>query len=271
MKNMKIRNLLLLAVASLLLAACADVKSVPYMTNIDEIPTAALSAVTAQAGDFTIKPGDLLQINVAASNLDAVAPFNRVHYVPTAGLSYSLGDHSSVFYQVDDNGNIDFPVLGKLHIGGMTKKAVEDYVASLIYPRYLNERPDIDCRIQNFRVFCLGEFKSSGVVQASNGRLNLIEAIAMCHDLTLQGRRDNIMLIRTDPSGQRYVKRINLNDASFITIPEFDLQQNDILYVQPNESKARTSWSSPPQLSFGLSLLSTAMSVITFVTVLGKK
>ena len=255
----------------MLLAACADVKSVPYMTNIDEIPTAALSAVTAQAGDFTIKPGDLLQINVAASNLDAVAPFNRVHYVPTAGLSYSLGDHSSVFYQVDDNGNIDFPVLGKLHIGGMTKKAVEDYVASLIYPRYLNERPDIDCRIQNFRVFCLGEFKSSGVVQASNGRLNLIEAITMCGDLTLQGMRDNILLIRTDANGQRTLKRINLNDASFIAMPEFNLQQNDIIYVQPNKYKARTVWSMPPAYSAGVSIFSTVVSVVTFVTVLAKK
>ena len=261
MKNMKIRNLLLLAVASLLLAACADVKSVPYMTNIDEIPTAALSAVTAQAGDFTIKPGDLLQINVAASNLDAVTPFNKVHYVPTAGMSYSLGDHSSVFYQVDDNGNIDFPVLGKLHIGGMTKKAVEDYVASLIYPRYLNERPDIDCRIQNFRVFCLGEFKSSGVVQASNGRLNLIEAITMCGDLTLQGMRDNILLIRTDANGQRTLKHINLNDASFIAMPEFNLQQNDIIYVQPNKYKARTVWSMPPAYSAGVSIFSTVVSV----------
>lgn len=261
----------MLALASLLLAACADVKSVPYMTNIDDIPAAALSAVTTQAGDFAIKPGDLLQINVASTNLDVVAPFNKVHYVPTAGSSLNYGDHSSVFYLVDDNGNIDFPVLGKLHISGMTKNSVEDYVASLIYPRYLNERPDVECRIQNFRVFCLGEFKSPGVVQATNGRLNLIEAITMCGDLTLQGMRDNILLVRTDANGQRTVKRININDAAFMTTPEFNLQQNDILYVQPNKYKARTVWSMPPVYSAGVSIFSTIVSVVTFITVLAKK
>ena len=271
---MKIGNLLLITAASLLLVACNTAKEVPYMTNIDQIAPAALTAATTQAGDFTIKPGDMLLINVSGSNSDAVRPFNKIQYLPTTEtgtLNRNFGDYSTIYYVVDDNGNIDFPVLGKLHIKGMTKNSLQEYIATLIYPRYLTEKPLVECRIQNFRVFCIGDFNAPGVIHAENGRLNLVEAIAMCHDLTLQGRRDNIMLIRTDPSGQRYVKRINLNDASFITMPEFDLQQNDILYVQPNESKARTSWSSPPQLSFGLGLLSTAMSIITFVTVLGKK
>ena len=94
------------------------------MTNIDQIPSAALAAATTQAGDFTIKPGDLLQINVSASNSDAVKPFNKVQYIPTLGTmnTFTMGDNSSVFYLVDDNGNIEFPVLGRLHISGMTKK-----------------------------------------------------------------------------------------------------------------------------------------------------
>lgn len=243
------------------------------MTNIDQIPSAALAAATTQAGDFTIKPGDLLQINVSASNSDAVKPFNKVQYIP--GLSqtgaFNVGDQSTVFYLVDDNGNIEFPVLGRLHISGMTKRSVESYIESLIYPRYLTERPGVECRIQNFRVFCIGEFGHPGVIDANNGRLNLIEAIAMSGDLTLQGRRDNIMLIRTDPNGQRYVKRINLGDANFMTMPEFELQQNDILYVQPNESKARQAWTAPPMISFGGTILSIAMSLVTFITVLANK
>ena len=243
------------------------------MTNIDQIPSAALAAATTQAGDFTIKPGDLLQINVSASNSDAVKPFNKVQYIPTLGTmnTFTMGDNSSVFYLVDDNGNIEFPVLGRLHISGMTKRSVESYIESLIYSRYLTERPGVECRIQNFRVFCIGEFAHPGVIEATNGRLNLIEAIAMSGDLTLQGRRDNIMLIRTDPNGQRYVKRINLGDANFMTMPEFELQQNDILYVQPNESKARQAWAAPPMVSFGGTILSIAMSLVTFITVLANK
>ena len=270
---MKIRHLLLIAITALLFVSCKESQQVPYMTNIDQIPSAALAAATTQAGDFTIKPGDMLAINVAASNNDAVKPFNKVQYISRIGETgaFNMGDQSTVFYLVDDNGNIDFPVLGRLHISGMTKGAVQEYIASLIYPRYLTEKPDVECRIQNFRVFCIGEFGHAGVIEATNGRLNLIEAIAMSGDLTLQGRRDNVMLIRTDASGQRYVKRINLGDANFMTMPEFELQQNDILYVQPNESKARQAWAAPPMVSFGGTILSIAMSLVTFITVLANK
>lgn len=265
---MKMRHLLLLAVTVVLFSACDSGKNVPYMINMDEIPASNLSEATVNASDFTIKPGDMLQINVTASNADAVAPFNKIKYVPTLGTSaYTMGDRGSIFYVVEDNGTIDFPVLGKLHIGGMTKVALENYIASLIYPKYLNEAPDVECRIQNFRVFCIGEFGHAGIVSAENGRLTLIEAIAQSGDLTLQGRRDNIMLIRTDPNGQRTVKRININDANFIAQPEFFLQQNDILYVEPNKYKKRSVWSVPPAYSFSVGVLGTLMSVITFITV----
>ena len=243
------------------------------MTNIDQLPSSALTEATVKAGDFTIKPGDMLLINVAGSNEDAIKPFNKVQYVSAIGnTSYTYyGDRTTIYYLVDDQGYIDFPVLGKLHIEGMTKHEVEDYITSLIYPRYLTERPGVECRIQNFRVFCLGDFNRTGVIQAENGRLNLIEAIAMCGDLAQTGQRDNLLLIRTDVKGQRTVKRINLNDATFLSSPDYQLQQNDILYVEPNKYKKRSIWSVAPTFSFGLSMMGTAMSLITFVTVLAKK
>ena len=273
---MKIRYLLLLAAIVLMFGACTTEKTIPYLTNIDSIPTAALTAVTTQAGDFTIKPGDMLQIGVSASNADAVKPFNKIQYAMStlggSSGSYSMvGDRSTVFYLVDDSGNIDFPILGKLHIAGMTRNAVENYIASLIYPRYLNELPSVECLIQNFRVYCLGEFNGSGVVNAENGRLNLIEAIAMAGDLSLQGRRDNILLIRTDPNGQRTIKRFNIQDAGIMGMPEFELQQNDILYVEPTKYKSRSAWSMPPVYSTAVGMLGTAMSLITFITVMAKR
>lgn len=260
-------------VIALSLFACKGPKEVPYMQNIDQLPPELISA-QAQACDFSMRIGDMLHISVSGSNADAVKPFNKVRYISDisgGSLNYNIGDASTMFYLVDKDGNIDFPVLGKLHILGMTKSQVEQYITSLIYPRYLTEVPNVEVRIQNFCVYCIGDFNAPGVIQASNGRLNLLEAIAMCHDLTLQGRRDNILLIRTHPNGTRTTTRFNLNDANFIAKPEFELQQNDILYVQPNESKARLSWSSPPQLAFGIGLMSTAMSIITFITVLAKK
>lgn len=268
---MKLHHLLSLAAAVLLLASCNPKEDITYMTNIDQIPSAALSAATTQAGDFTIKPGDLLQINVAASNSDAVKPFNKIQYVPTLGSGQTYGiDYSVVYYLVDDAGVIDFPVLGKLRVVGMTKTALQEYIANLIYPRYLTEVPTVECRIQNFRVFCVGEFNRPGVISASNGRLNLIEAIAQSGDLTLQGLRDNVMLIRTNANGERYVKRINLNDANFMTMPEFELQQNDILYVEPTKYKKRSIWSLPPTYNAAVSIFGANVTVVNFVLLLAK-
>ena len=90
---MKIRNLLMLAVAAMMFVACTTEKEIPYFTNIDNIPSAALASVTTQAGDFTIKPGDMLQIDVSASNSDAVKPFNKIQYVPM--LSSNGGSYMS--------------------------------------------------------------------------------------------------------------------------------------------------------------------------------
>ena len=269
---MNIRNLFLLEIISLVLAACSPSEDIAYMTNIDQLPSTELASAAAKAGDFTIKPGDMLHINVSSSNEDAVKPFNKVQYISTLGnASYNIGDRSTIFYLVDDNGNIDFPVIGTLHIVGMTKLELEDYIANLIYPRYLTEKPGVECRIQNFRVYCIGDFGKSGVIHAENGRLNLIEAIAQSGDLASTGLRDNLLLIRTDAKGQRTIKRFNLNDATFLSQPEFQLQQNDILYVEPNKYKKRSIWSAGPLFSFGLSMMGTAMSLITFITVLAKK
>lgn len=269
---MKIRNLLMLAVAALMLAACNPTEDITLMSNVDQVPSAALAAAKTQAGDFTIRSGDMLLINVAGSNEDAIKPFNKIQYVSAIGsTTYTYGDRTTIYYLVDDQGNIDFPVLGKLHVVGMTKHEIEDYITSLIYPRYLTERPGVECRIQNFRVYCLGDFTKTGVIQAENGRLNLIEAIAMSGDLAPSGQRDNVLLIRTNENGQRTVSRFNLNDATFLASPDFQLQQNDILYVEPNKYKKRSIWSVSPMFSFGVGMMGTAMSLITFITVLAKK
>ena len=166
-----------------------------------------------------------------------------------------------------------FPIYdeGGKGMGVLHASQVEEYIASLIYPRYLNELPSVECRLQNFRVYCLGEFGGSGVIEAENGRLNLLEAIAQAGDLTLQARRDNILLIRTDANGQRTIKRFNIQDANIMTMPEFELQQNDILYAQPTVYRARSAWSMPPIYTTAIGMLGTAMSLITFITVMAKK
>lgn len=269
---MRIRQLILLALASVALYSCNTTKDIPYLIDADQLSPEALRAAS-RAADPVIMPGDMLMITVMGHNTEAVQPFNKNDVIVSGvtGQNNTSNNENSIYnYLVDNNGNIEFPVLGTLHIGGMTTPAVQELIASRIYPRYVTEKPAVEVRFQNFRVYFIGEI-GSGVVRSPNGRLNILEAIAQSGDLGIQGRRDNIMLIRTNSDGSRMVKRINLNDKNLLLSPDFYLQQNDIIYVQPNASKARSSWQLPPAVNVGLLALSTVITITNFAITLSKK
>ena len=269
---MKSKLFLLILVAAALMTSCNTQKDIPYMIGANELPPEVLQSA-AKANDPVVMPGDMLQINVISRNAEAVKPFNKIDYVSKLGNNTNIGnngENSMYYYLVDANGNIEYPYLGTLHIGGMSKSAVENHIASLIYPRYLTERPGVEVRFQNFRVYILGEVKSPGEIKATNGRLNLLEAIAMAGDLTIQGRRDNVMIVRTNSDGSRSIQTVNMNDKNMIISPSFNLQQNDIIYVEPNSSKARSSWNVPPALSLGMSSVGTLISIATLIITLTK-
>lgn len=268
---MKLRHLFAVAVAALMLASCGSTKEIPYMIDADQLPAEVL-ATAARASDPVVMPGDMLQITVTGTNIEAVRPFNKIDVVSNISSSNSSNSGTANLYSylVDANGNIDFPMLGTLNVGGKTQNAIRDEIAGLIYPRYVTERPTVEVRFQNFRVYALGEVKSPGVIEAPNGRMNFLEAIAQAGDLTIQGRRDNIMLVRTNADGSRNVQRLNMNDKNILVSPYFNLQQNDIIYVEPNSSKARSSWQVPPGLSLGMSSVGTLISLATFIITLTK-
>ena len=269
---------LLIAVVAVLLTACNTSKDIPYMIGIDQIPAEVLNA-TKTITDPTIMPGDQLQITVTSGNPaapEAVKPFNRGGYLSVeSGTSITTGNSdansSMYYYHVDSKGDIEFPMLGKLHVAGMTKSAISDMITAQIFPRYLNDRPGVEVRLHNFKVYLLGEVSKPGVVTVTNERLNLLEAISMAGDLTIQGKRDNILVIRTNADGTRTTQRLSLNDKNVIASPYFNLQQNDVIYVEPNATKARSSWSIPPALTLTISSLGTIMAIVTFVVTLTKK
>lgn len=241
------------------------------MIGANELPQEVLQSA-AKASDPIVMPGDMLQINVISRNAEAVKPFNKSDYISKVGgnTNTSNYENSMYYYLVDANGNIEYPYLGTLHIGGMSKSAVENYIASQIYPRYLTERPGVEVRFQNFRIYILGEVNRPGEIKATNGRLNLLEAIAQAGDLTIHGRRDNVMIVRTNSDGSRSIQTVNMNDKNMILSPSFNLQQNDIIYVEPNSSRARQSWNVPPALSLGMSSVGTLISIATFIITLTK-
>ena len=269
---MKYCKLLLAIMLVIILTGCASTKKVPYMVGAESIPQETLQQV-AKSNEPIIMPGDLLEIFVSASNPDVVKPFNRMGIMMelTGNLSnYDSSGNSPSYYLVDSEGNIEFPILGTIKIGGMTKADAQKVILSEISPKYIKESPVIDIRFKNFKVSILGEVSKPGVYTASNERFTILEALAMAGDLTIMGRRDNVMLIRTNANGVREIHRINLNDKDLVLSPYFNLQQNDQIYVSPNESKARSSWTIPPALTLGLSTMGTLISLATLVVTITK-
>lgn len=268
---MKIKSLILMALVTMMVGSCSAPKNIAYMQNADQLPAEVLQAAAKQSNPV-IMPGDLLQINVSSSNPEVVKPFNKIEYIATTSGASNInnGSNSIFFYLVDNEGYIDYPMLGRLKIGGMTQSAAQSHIASLIYPKYITEKPGVEIRFQNFHVFTMGEVAHPGMIEASNGRINILEAIAQSGDLTIQGRRDNVMLIRTNADGSRQVNLVNLNDKNLLVSPNFNLQQNDIIYVEPNASKQRSSFSIPPQWTFGVGILGTVISIATLVITLTK-
>lgn len=270
---MKSKISLIFATLLLVLGSCASSKKVPYMIDAETISQEALDKIVS-SNEPIVMAGDLLEITVMSYNVDAVRPFNRSSFVQELNRTYSSStsndNNRSLYYLVDDNGEIEFPVLGKLKIGGMNKSQIQEMICNQIYPKYMTEKPGVDVRFKNFKVSVIGEVKSPGVYTSSNEHLNILEAIALAGDLNITGMRENVMLIRTTADGKRIVQRLDLNDKELILSPYYNLQQNDVIYVQPNASKARSSWTIPPALTLTLSSIGTLISIATLIVTITK-
>lgn len=236
---MKIKSILLMAVCALVMASCTSYKNVPYLQNAEEIMAAQAELPLY---DAKIMPKDLLTVTVNTSDPEAAAPFNMT--VQTAqNLAVSRTSYSQPVlqqYLVNNEGCIDFPVLGTLKVGGLTKNEAEDMIREKLRP-YLKEVPIVTVRMSNYKISVLGEVARPGTFTVSNEKVNVLEALAMAGDLTIWGMRDNVKLVREDATGKREIIELDLTNAEIITSPYYYLQQNDILYISPNKTKAKNS------------------------------
>lgn len=261
-------NLSIIVVA-LVMASCSAPKNVPYIVGAETIPAEVLSHVAVN--EPLVMPGDLLNIEVSATNMSTVAPFNKGKYVDIEGevvesrRSTSNAEGSTEYYLVNKNGDIDFPIVGRLHVGGMNKAAIETLIQGELYPKYLKEVPTVDIRFMNFKVTVLGAVKTPGIYEATNDRLNLFEALALAGDLDIKGRRDNVKLIRTKSDGTREIAVLNLNDKNILLSPYFNLQQNDMIYVEPNKSMAQNAWQINPAVGATLTVVGGLSSIASLV------
>ena len=234
---MKKYSYLVLLVA--LVTSCSAPKNVAYLWNSDDVDLSQSQFLY----DAKIMPKDILTITVNTVNPDAAAPFNLT--VPTAYSSQTRGTYSQAVlqtYLVDNQGVIDYPVLGRIKVGGLTKSECEAMIHDKIKP-YLNanENPVVTVQMSSYSISVLGEVNHPGSFQVSREKINILEALAQAGDLTIYGVRENVKLIREDATGKKQIYRVNLNDANLLTSPYYYLQQNDIVYVEPNKVKAKNS------------------------------
>ncbi len=223
----------------LAMASCTSYKTVPYMMN-SEVVNLDSSAVLYEA---RIMPKDELTITVSCpEDAEAVVPFNLA--VPSVYTENSKSLYSQPMLQsflVTNEGTINYPILGTLKVSGLSVVELQDKIADAIEGTYLKTRPVVTVRLSNYKISVLGEVNSPGTYTVPSEKVSIYGALSLARDLTIYGRRDNVKLIREDITGKKSIHELDLNDANIINSPYFYLQQNDVLYVTPNKTKAKNS------------------------------
>jgi polysaccharide export outer membrane protein len=230
--------------------------------------SSAYFQVNGEAGlpkhTLILKPDDILSIHVSSKDPELAAPFNPyLNLVSPQAPNYANGVASVGGYLVDASGNINFPVIGLVHLGGMSRENATKMLQDSL-KRYLQE-PTVNIRIQNFRITVLGDVRSPGSFIIPNEKLTFTEALGLAGDLNITAKRDNILLIRSD-NGKKKTYRINLtNDEIFTMADCYFLQQNDVIYVEPNRAQRNAS-AINSRLGVVVSILTLLITTLTLIT-----
>ena len=257
----KILSSVVLLTFVLLLGSCGGSKEIVYFQNVDGVNLEESKGLY----EAKIMPKDQLSITVVTTDPAAAAPFNLT-VGNSVGTKGQLAQGANLQnYLVDNNGDIEFPVIGKIHVGGLNKNQCQDLIKSKI-SGYLaaSENP-----IASYQVTVLGEVSKPPVRPVTSEKMSILEALAQAGDLTIYGRRDNVMLLRENPDGRKEAHRIDLRDANLINSPYYYLQQNDVIYVEPNKAKASNSKTSAAT-GIWLSVVSSVLSLTSLIVNLVK-
>lgn len=216
----------------ILFSACNSTKEVVYLQDVVPLKQQDIE----RKYEVFIHEDDLLSIMVNSKDPELALPFN----MPL--ITYQIGSESSgqqrvLGYLVDTNGDIDFPILGKLHVAGLSRLELRDLIKEkLISGDYIKD-PVVTVQFLNYKVSVMGEVARPGSFTITGDRITLLEALSMAGDLTIYGRRDRVAVIREE-NGKRTILFHDLRSSDIFTSPCYYLQQNDIVYVEPNKAKA---------------------------------
>ena len=257
-------SIFFLLIISIFFTSCSEKKNIPYYQNIDKLT----SQNETSNFESKIQPDDLLMIIVSAPDPEAAAPFNLESIsVPTAIGQTVPSQRQQQLYLVDAKGMVQFPVLGEIKMSGQSKSEIIDFLKKKL-KLYIKDAI-INMRIVNFKVTVQGEVTRPGSFNIASERVTLPEALSLAGDLTIFGKRNNIVLVR-EVDNKKSFNRIDITKADFINSPYYYLSQNDLIYVEPNSARSKVATGFTQNGPIWIAIASLVSSIVLTV-VLSKK
>lgn len=236
--------------------SCASSKKIHYLQR----PAEEMENVLKY--ENTLQPDDNLIITITAANADLVKEFNMMFLYTQGTEMRNANDNTPYTYLIDQSGEINFPVIGKVKLAGLTRTQAEALLKDKL-TKYVNN-PGVTIRVTNFKVSVIGEVTRPGQQQIGGDRLTIFEAVSAAGDLTIYGQRKDVMVIR-EKDGVKNIAYIDLTSPDLITSPYYYLAHNDVVYVKPNKTRVNSSVVGP-NLTLALSTISLLITIITLTT-----
>ena len=269
----KIVSAICVSVAVLLASSCNPntYKNVNYFQDVKTDSTWTVPVT----GGIIIQPKDQISIIVSSARPELSAQFNLPVASYQAGselASTHAGYQRLLGYVVDIDGNIDFPVLGTIHVAGLSRWELAESIKDRLRSSGMLTDAVVTVEFMNFKISVLGEVNVAGSFSVTGDKLTVLEALAMAHDMTIYGRRDNVMVYR-EQDGRRQMFVLDLTDTGFMDSPAFYMQQNDIVYVTPNNVRAGQSTinqNNVKSVGFWVTIGNVALTAANFIATLSR-
>lgn len=259
-------------------SSCSTPKNIAYFQGATDNSTITVTKFE----EIRVKPEDKLSIVVSTQDpalsqlFNLVATSNQLNVSTSSakGVNRTTGSGYVAYYTIDPEGDISFPVLGRMHIEGMTRHQIAAYIKNKLTERNLVKDPIVSVEFVNTGISIVGEVRTPGRYEFNRDRLNVVDAIAMAGDLTKEGMRENILVMRELPDGSKQTYRVNLTDMNNLAnSPAYWLQQNDVIYVEPSDKAKRDTTpigNTTMTPAFWMSAVSFLMTMTTMVLALSK-
>jgi polysaccharide export outer membrane protein len=249
---MNIKSILFFSIliGSILFTSCTSSKKVVYLQN-------QIEDSKSNSYETILQPDDALMIVITSENPEVAAPYNLMRVTVTS-TNQNDANGQLISYIIKKDGTVDFPLIGVIKLGGLTKSeavlAIKESLKEHVKDAY------VTLEILNYKVSVLGEVQKPGTYKISSERITLLEALSLAGDLTIYGKRKNILIVR-EKEGIKTMERIDITNSNFINSPFYYLSQNDVVYVEPNKTKINSSVVGP-NLSVALTAISLLVTIL---------